>query len=109
MATRFKATAEGTWYKFDSPGDGIAMHSHTHPEQRHNTACIKGEVLIYGDMEDIRVPAGETVWYPSHRQHEIVAVEPDTEIVNVLLHPSNTPVDESEYCTAPLLLGRLEF
>lgn len=89
MATNFKPWEQkgeyGTYYLFDEADDGIAMHAHVAPENWHDTRCLAGSVAIYGDGLDIILKAGETANFKSYRQHELRALEPRTEIVNVWL------------------------
>jgi len=118
MATHFKPWEGegryGTRYRFDKAGEGIAMHAHTLPELWHSVLCIAGTVEIYGDGIDAAITAGQEVAFPSFRQHEIVALEDDTEIVNVLIagRPEGYAGLEAPGMSGsvePVLLGRLEF
>ena len=90
MATNFKhwdSDGEyGTHYLFDAVGEGIGMHAHVKPATWHDTRCLKGSVEIYGDGIEAVLHAGERLDFPSYRQHELRALEPGTEIVNVFLN-----------------------
>jgi quercetin dioxygenase-like cupin family protein len=106
MATHFKPHPQGTHYLFDKAGEGIAMHSHILPETGHYTRCLKGRCEIYGDMETLTLKAGEQGQFPSYRQHELVALEDGTEIVNVNL---NGQPCEGSGSIAPVLVGRVHY
>jgi quercetin dioxygenase-like cupin family protein len=88
MATTYKpwetSTEYGTRYRFDKAGDGIPMHSHiTNPAMCHSTRCVAGSVEIYGDVPTQVLHAGESAVFKSYRMHEIVALQDNTEIINV--------------------------
>ena len=77
----------GFWYAFPKRGDGIPMHQHT-PETEHNIIVLKGSVLVYGE----KGPSGWRcelteggVMDLMNEQHEIVATEDGTLILNLNL------------------------
>lgn len=116
MATNFKPWAAngeyGTHYLLDKIGDGIGMHSHVPVGARHDVRCLAGSVAVYGDGLDAVLHAGERLAFKSYRLHEIAALEPATEIVNVLLNgppPGYGGLDEPNTSGSleSILLGKL--
>ena len=77
----------GIIYQFDKAGDGIAMHKHGR-EALHNTVVLRGSILFYGPGGERkrRLVAGEILDFDGTLSHEIVALEPDTKIINTFLH-----------------------
>jgi hypothetical protein len=115
MAVHFKpyetATEYGTHYRFDEAGEGIPMHSHVNMSMWHSTRCIAGRCEIYGDIPAAILTAGETYKFKSYRLHELVALEPGTEIINVFTHGKpmdyiGVPADALSGTIAPVLLGK---
>lgn len=101
----------GTHYLFDYVGDGIRMHSHAARTSWHDTTCVKGRVAIYGDEIDVVLEPGQRAEYKSYRMHEIAALEPGTEIVNVLVFGKpegyvDVPAEEMCGCVQHILVGR---
>lgn len=77
----------GTRFSFPERGDGIGMHKHV-PETYHSTLVEKGSVQIYGpDKAWCRILlAGEEIDLDGDlSHHEIVALEPDTVVLNIFL------------------------
>lgn len=78
----------GMRYVFDERGEGLAMHRHP-PAHEHTVIVLKGVIQIRGVNEaDGSISGGILVQAPClvdilPEQHELVAVEPGTELLNL--------------------------
>lgn len=77
----------GVYYNFDKSGEGISMHKHEKKDRLHNVIVLKGKIRV-------RMHGGEFVLSPScipltindASEHEIMALEDDTRILNINLY-----------------------
>jgi hypothetical protein len=76
----------GMRYRFDKRGDGLAMHKHP-PDQDHNVIVLRGAVQITGRIEGVCAEASAPAIIETLPEwHEIVALEPSTELLNLYKH-----------------------
>jgi hypothetical protein len=68
----------GCFYDFERAGDCIPTHAHT-PETAHDVTCLQGLVRVNQHL----VHPGETYKFDSLRDHEIVALMPQTRTLHV--------------------------
>jgi quercetin dioxygenase-like cupin family protein len=69
-------------YLFGKRGEGLPMHRHD-PEAEHDVMCLAGRVLVYGPSIERRVlEPGATYVFDSSIEHEVVALDDMTSVVN---------------------------
>lgn len=73
----------GTVYDFPATGDALPMHKHT-AEDVHITVVARGSFRAHGDSFDMTVKAGDVVDWKVDQNHELVALEPNSRIVNIV-------------------------
>jgi hypothetical protein len=77
----------GTQYLFPNRGDGLPMHYHN-IEDRHNVICLVGSCEIYGPEKKwsaVLKPGNIYHFDEEQYPHEIVALEPNTMILNLCM------------------------
>jgi hypothetical protein len=73
----------GTIYHFEEKDDVLPMHWHT-PDNVHITVTAKGSFLMKGTNWEKTIYAGDVVDWQPYQQHEFIALEPDSRIVNIV-------------------------
>jgi hypothetical protein len=73
----------GTIYYFEEKDDVLPMHWHR-PENVHITVTSKGSFLMKGTNWEKTIYAGDVVDWQPYQQHELIALEPDSRIVNIV-------------------------
>jgi len=73
---------KGTVYDFSQIGDIVPMHTHD-KATAHITIVAKGkmQISINGVMQEYE--SGKVVDFPDNQEHEFVALEPGSRIVNI--------------------------
>jgi quercetin dioxygenase-like cupin family protein len=72
----------GTIYDFEEVGDVLPMHWHR-PENTHITIVAKGSFMVKGVTWEKTLVAGNVVDWPAYQQHEFVALEDNSRLVNI--------------------------
>lgn len=68
-------------------GELLEMHEHT-PSDYHDVVVVSGRVAVYGSGWYKEVEAGHMLLLTDDEMHhEIAALEPDTEVLNVYRSP----------------------
>lgn len=75
----------GIFYTFDLPGDGIPTHAHDN-DLSHNIVVLKGCVELRIDGETILIPAGSVFDFDWTKRHEVLAAEPNTQVLHLMLN-----------------------
>ena len=58
---------------------------HTHGENdTHISVVSKGSFKAHGDGWEITLVAGNVVDWPAHQEHEFIALEPNSRLVNII-------------------------
>jgi quercetin dioxygenase-like cupin family protein len=72
----------GAIYDFPEIGDILPLHSHDEASA-HITVVAKGKVKITAGDWVYEAECGKVVDLPANQQHEFVALEPNSRIVNI--------------------------
>ena len=73
----------GTIYDFPEANDILPMHTHLE-NTVHITIVARGSFRSHGDGFDITVKAGDVLDWPVNQNHEFIALEPNSRIVNII-------------------------
>jgi quercetin dioxygenase-like cupin family protein len=73
----------GTIFDFETEGDVLAMHTHTEDDV-HITVVARGSFRAHGNGWERIVKSGDVIDFPPHQQHEFVALEDKSRIVNIV-------------------------
>ena len=89
---------EALVYAFDRAGEGLMMHKHD-ALSAHDVQVIQGSVVIYGEVPDCILRVGYPYKFDWSKNHQIVALENNTVIVNRFLNKipegyRNIPADK---------------
>ena len=82
------STLFGSSYVFPKRGDGLPMHDHDE-KWYHNVIVTRGSCEIYGpEKKWFFILKSGDVFEPrkEHHPHEIVALEPNTRLLNLFVH-----------------------
>lgn len=82
----------GTIYDFEIAGDVLPLHWHK-PDNVHITIVAKGSFLTKGAGWEKKMYAGDVVDWQPYQQHEFIALEKDSRIVNII-KGSGEAIDE---------------
>ena len=75
---------QGTIYDFPEVNDTLRMHSHTEQDV-HITIISRGSFRTHNGKDwDITIKAGDIVDFEPNEQHEFIALEPNSRIVNII-------------------------
>lgn len=72
----------GMRYLFEERGDGLAMHRHD-PSDEHNVIVLKGSIHVSSRGWDGIEVSAPMIINVLPEWHEIVALEPGTELLNI--------------------------
>jgi quercetin dioxygenase-like cupin family protein len=72
----------GSIYDFEFAGDVLPKHTHTEADI-HITIVARGKIKAYSHDWSIEAEAGKILDFRPHEPHEIMALEPNTRIVNI--------------------------
>lgn len=72
----------GTIYDMEEAGDMVAMHSHVE-SNAHITVVARGSIKAHGNGWERILNAGAVIDFPANQPHELIALEPNTRIVNI--------------------------
>lgn len=81
--------AFGLYYNFERAGEGLPMHSHVGDRAygEHNVILIAGELRIIGRPPQMDCDfAAPSIINDLPTEHELIALEPGTEILNLFKH-----------------------
>ena len=73
---------KGTIYDFEVKGDILPMHWHSEGKS-HITVVARGSFLAKGPNWQKNVKSGDVIDWPSYQQHEFIALEDNSRIVNI--------------------------
>jgi quercetin dioxygenase-like cupin family protein len=73
----------GTVYTFEQVGDVLPMHTH-HEGNAHITIVSRGKIRAHGNEWSAEYGAGTVIDFPSNQNHEFVALEDNSRIVNII-------------------------
>jgi quercetin dioxygenase-like cupin family protein len=75
---------QGIIYDFSEANDVLAMHSHDE-NTIHISVVSRGSFRVHnGGGWDITIKAGDVVDFEPNEQHEFIALEPNSRIVNII-------------------------
>lgn len=75
----------GFRYLFEKAGDGLRRHEHT-AESAHNVIVLHGSVSVNVEGHSSRiVTQGNVLDFDWTRPHDIIALEPNTLVLNLML------------------------
>ena len=75
----------GVKYVMTQAGNGLKLHSHP-TEEQHNCICLSGRCALFGPtLTTTIINAGEVSDFDSTQIHSIVALQPNTIILNLSL------------------------
>jgi quercetin dioxygenase-like cupin family protein len=72
----------GSIYDFEFAGDVLPKHTHTEADI-HITIVARGKIKAYSHDWAVEAEAGKILDFRPHEPHEIMALEPNTRIVNI--------------------------
>lgn len=72
----------GSVYDFTDSGDVLAKHNHDE-NTVHITIVARGKIKAYSHDWSVEAEAGKILDFRPHEPHEIMALEPNTRIVNI--------------------------
>jgi quercetin dioxygenase-like cupin family protein len=72
----------GAVYDFPEMGDILSMHTHD-DATAHITIVAKGKMRITVNGVTEEYECGKVIDFPAHQEHEFVALEPNSRIVNI--------------------------
>lgn len=72
----------GSIYDFEFAGDVLSKHTHTEADI-HITIVARGKIKAYSHDWSVEAEAGKILDFRPHEPHEIMALEPNTRIVNI--------------------------
>jgi quercetin dioxygenase-like cupin family protein len=76
-------SVRGTTLDFSDAGDILPMHRHEEADN-HITVVAKGSFKAYGHGWEMTLVAGNVVDWPVRKDHEFVALEPGSRLVNII-------------------------
>lgn len=83
---------KGTIYDFENAGDILPKHIHT-DENVHITIIARGKLKAYShDWEQVAI-SGQILDFKVGEPHELMALEPNTRIINILKKYGGIPDD----------------
>jgi hypothetical protein len=74
---------KGSVHDFQETGDTLAMHRHEEADN-HITIVAKGSFKAHGHGWEMTLVAGNVVDWPVHKDHEFIALEPNSRLVNII-------------------------
>ena len=74
---------KGTIYDFEKAGDVLPLHWHK-PENSHISIVAKGSFIATGINWEKTLVAGNVIDWKSYQQHEFVALEDNSRLVNIV-------------------------
>jgi len=81
-------------FRFEKAAGRLPMHTHE-ADQQHITIVTRGSAHLFGDGWSKTATIGETVeFHGEENTHEIVALEDDTEILNICKYTAPTSADQ---------------
>jgi quercetin dioxygenase-like cupin family protein len=89
----------GAVYTLEHKGDGLPEHAHTR-EMEHNVVVLRGSISLFLPGAKLTFTEGALVDFDGSKPHRIVALEPQTKILNLYLYgiPSQyAALPESEF------------
>lgn len=72
----------GAVYDFEHAGDILPKHNHDEATV-HITIVARGKIKAYSHDWELEAEAGKILDFRPHEPHEIMALEPNTRIVNI--------------------------
>jgi quercetin dioxygenase-like cupin family protein len=72
----------GTIYDFEVTGDILPMHNHDE-NTAHATIVARGSVKASGKGWEKQFKAGAVIDFPPNQEHQFIALEDNTRIVNI--------------------------
>jgi quercetin dioxygenase-like cupin family protein len=90
---------KGAILDFPVIGDTLPMHWHK-PESTHITIIARGSFKATGPNWERTVSAGDVIDWEAYQQHQFVALEPSSRIVNIV---KGTGTTQDEYGELPVL------
>lgn len=79
-------SVNGTIYDFENEGDILPMHWHA-PDNSHMTVVARGSFIARGKDWEKTLSAGNVIDWQAYVQHEFVASEANSRIVNISTGP----------------------
>jgi quercetin dioxygenase-like cupin family protein len=73
----------GRTYIFEKAGEVIPMHTHTE-DKTHITVVVCGKIKVQGSSWDNEYGENEVIYFPENQEHEFIALEDNTRIVNIV-------------------------
>jgi len=73
----------GTIYDFEVTGNTVEMHSHDE-NTAHATIVTCGSVKASGQGWEKQFKAGAVIDFPPNQEHQFVALEDNTRLVNII-------------------------
>jgi quercetin dioxygenase-like cupin family protein len=73
----------GAIYDFPEAGDILPMHSHD-DMSAHITVVAKGKVKVTAGDWVYEAESGKVIDLPANQEHEFIALEPNSRIVNII-------------------------
>jgi len=73
----------GAVYDFPEVGDVLPKHSHN-DDTAHITIVAKGKVKVIAGDWTYDADCGKVIDLPAHQEHEFIALEPNSRIVNIV-------------------------
>jgi quercetin dioxygenase-like cupin family protein len=70
-------------YDFPEAGDVLPRHTHTQ-DTAHITIVSKGKVRVTSGAWTQDIECGKVLDLPANQEHEFIAVEPNSQIVNIV-------------------------
>jgi len=82
----------GVIYDFEAIGGIVPKHTHGENDA-HITFVIRGKIKAYSHDWEQEAVAGNMIDFPVGQPHELMALEPNTRIVNILKKFGGIPND----------------
>jgi quercetin dioxygenase-like cupin family protein len=76
-------TVNGSIYDFPEVGDTLPMHTHDELTV-HISIVARGSFRAFGNGWHCTLNSGDIVDWPAHQEHEFVALEPNSRLVNIV-------------------------
>jgi len=73
----------GVIYDFPQKSDTLPMHTHGDADV-HITIVARGSFRAHGDGWDMTAKTGDVLDWQPRQQHEFIALEPNSRIVNII-------------------------
>ena len=70
-------------YDFPEVGDILPMHTHDEASA-HITIVARGSFRAFGNEWHRTLNSGDIVDWPAHQEHEFIALEPNSRLVNII-------------------------